>query len=167
MITKRNQTVFRKLFLKLSRANNYWKVKVPSLVRNIWRKLASITVTYNFASEKLKLGEAITPITSKHTAELQEHRQKLLPLQTQPTIRLSYSQVHVTHIPLKTTKKCETDTEVIAMCKEISHTIFNIFCAICVTPACTISSASIAVALRTSIIKPFYPRPNFCLIVLI
>lgn len=154
MITKRNQNVFRKLFLKLSRANNYWKVKVPSLVRNIWRKLASITVTYNFASEKLKLGEAITPITSKHTAELQEHRQKLAN-STYDKTELLTVQVHVTHIPLKTTKKCETDTEVIAMCKEISHTIFNIFCAICVTPACTISSASIAVALRTSLLNHF------------
>lgn len=150
MITKRNQNVFRKLFLKLSRANNYWKVKVPSLVRNIWRKLASITVTYNFASEKLKLGEAITRWTTRTSTETSSVANS-----TYDKTELLTVQVHVTHIPLKTTKKCETDTEVIAMCKEISHTIFNIFCAICVTPACTISSASIAVALRTSLLNHF------------
>lgn len=40
---------------------------------------------YTFAFEKRRLDEAITAITAKHTAELQEHRRKLLSLHNQPT----------------------------------------------------------------------------------
>lgn len=39
------------------------------------------TDCYAIASEKRKLDDAITAITTKHTAKLQEHSQKLLSLQ--------------------------------------------------------------------------------------